>query len=319
MKQFFLLLQDNPSLAAAEVVALAHPTQVAHLGPLLILDSIDTKFHSRLALCHATYEFLFSCHVSALYEAMDAFDWQSHYSKSFKLEVHDANVNIREIAGHIWNKLKKPVVDLEKPKTRFELFFVGNRVVAGRRIREIKGKPFLARRPHLRKANHPSGMQPRIARALVNLTGAMTGTIVDPFCGAGGTLMEAGLMGFKLIGTDIEKEMIVRAKKNLAAMKLKANLKMADATKLKGKIEYVVTDLPYGRNTKGKELPALYLKFLKKLKSSLKKRAVVVFPDFVNHKKLLKQAKLTIIGEFTQYVHATLTRKIVVVEPFATS
>ena len=315
MRQFFWLLQDDLALAAAEVVALAKPLQAVQLGPLLILEAKDASFHKRLALCHATYEFLFSCPVSELYETMESFDWQKQYKTSFRLDVHDVQMDIKKLAGFIWRKLKHPAVDLEKPKTRFELFFVGNRVVAGRRIVEIKAKPFLARRPHLRKANHPSGMQPRIARALINLTGAVKGTIVDPFCGAGGFLIEAGLLGFKLVGSDIDWAMIVRARKNLASFKLKAKTSAADATKFSTKTDYVVTDLPYGLNTKGKELPKLYLKFLKQLKKCLKKRAIVVFPHFVDHHKLLKEAKLTITEEFSQKVHSSLTRKFVVLKP----
>lgn len=314
MKQFFWLVQDNLALAAAEVIALAKPSQAAQLGNLLVIDAKDSSFHSRLALSHATYEFLFACHVQELYEVMEGFDWQKHYKTSFKLDVHEVQMNIPELAGYVWRSLKKPTVDLEKPKTRFELFFIGNQVVAGRRIVEIKAKPFLARRPHLRKANHPSGMQPRLARALVNLSGADKGTIVDPFCGAGGFLIEAGLMGFKLVGSDIDPAMIKRATVNLKAMKLKAKLSVADATKMKTKADYIVTDLPYGLNTKGKELPTMYLKFLKQLKTCLKKRAVVVFPHFVDYHKLMKQAKLEIAEEFSQRVHFSLTRKIVVIE-----
>lgn len=314
MKQFFWLVQDDPALAAAEVIALAKPSQAATLGPLLIIEAKDTKFHERVALSHATYEFLFACHVNELYQVMEGFDWQKHFKTSFKLDVHDVQLNLAEMAGYIWRSLKKPVVDLEKPKTRFELFFIGNQVVCGKRLTVIKAKPFLARRPHLRKANHPSGMQPRIARALVNLTGAEKGTIVDPFCGAGGFLIEAGILGFKLIGSDIDPAMIKRAKINLAAMKLKATLKVADATKMNAKADYIVTDLPYGLNTKGKELPIMYLKFLKQLKKCLKKRAVVVFPHFVDHHKLLKQAKLVIAEEFSQRVHFSLTRNIVVID-----
>ncbi|MEK6849183.1 MAG: methyltransferase domain-containing protein [Nanoarchaeota archaeon] len=314
MRQFFWLLQDDLSLAVAEVLALAKPTQALQLGHLLIIDAKETDFHKRIAWSHATYEFLFSCSATELYTAMAGFDWQKHYKSSFKLVVHDVQMDIPKLAGFIWRSLKNPKVDLDKPKTRFEIFFVGNRVVVGKRIVKIDAKPFLARRPHLRKANHPSGMQPRLARALVNLVGATKGTIVDPFCGAGGFLIEAGLMGFKMVGTDIDPAMIYRAKKNLAQLKLKASLKVADATKMKTKSDYFVTDLPYGLNTKGKALPKLYLAFLKRLKLCMKKRAIVVFPDFIDYPALLKKAKLKTVEEFSQRVHASLTRKIVVLE-----
>ena len=34
-------------------------------------------------------------------------------------------------------------------------------------------------------------------------------TLLDPFCGFGTILHEAGLQGIKIIGNDIEKEMIL--------------------------------------------------------------------------------------------------------------
>ncbi|MBI4144853.1 methyltransferase domain-containing protein [Candidatus Woesearchaeota archaeon] len=315
MRQFFRLLQDNLSLACAEVIALSKPTQATRIKDLLIVDTDAKDLHKRLALTRATYEFLFACPAEELAPTMDAFDWQKHYRKSFKLDLHHAvEQNTAALASHIWENLKKPKVDLTHPVTRFELFFFDDLVVCGKRTGTIDPAPFFARRPHLRPALHPSGMQPRLARALVNLTGATKGTIVDPFCGAGGILLEAGLLGFKIVGADIESTMIEKAKKNLKAFKLKAKLSVADATKFKTKVDYVVTDLPYGLNTKGKELPKLYLAFLKRLKRNLKTRAVVVFPHFVDHHALLKKAKLKLLGEFTNYLHKTLTRKMTVVE-----
>lgn len=312
MKQFFWLLNDNLALATAEALALSNPAQATRFGDILVVDSKHENMHERLALSRAAYELLFTCHVTNLRQQMQSFDWQSHYKKNFKLEIHHAPMfEAKEFAAYVWRRLKKPKVDLKNPVTSFELFFIGTQVIVGKRTGTISAAPFLARRPHLRPIMHPSGMQPRLARALVNLTGAWKGTITDPFCGAGGILLEAGLMGFKTVGTDIHDAQITRAKKNLAGLKPK--LKVADATKI-GKVDYVVTDLPYGLHTKGKELPKMYLKFLQQLKKNLKKRAVVVFPNFVDHQKLIKKSKLKVLGEFVNYVHGSLSRTIVVLE-----
>jgi len=315
MKSFFWLLNDNLALATAEVLALAEPSQAARFGDILIIETKRKGLHRRIALSRAEYEFLFSCHVTELRDVMQSFDWQKHYRKDFKLEIHHAPMfTAREFAGYIWRKLRNPKVSLDNPATTYELFFIGTQVIAGKRLGTIDPKPFFARRPHLRPIMHPSGMQPRLARALINLAGAQKGVIVDPFCGAGGILLEAGLLGFKAVGTDIDPWQINRAKKNLGDAGVKARLAVGDATKL-GKVDYVVTDLPYGRHTKAKELPKLYLAFLKRLKKNLKKRAVVVFPDFAKHEVLVRKAKLAVLGEFTVYVHGSLTRKIVVLEP----
>ncbi|MFH1324651.1 MAG: hypothetical protein ABIH64_05350, partial [Nanoarchaeota archaeon] len=99
---------------------------------------------------------------------------------------------------------------------------------------------------------------------------------------------------------------------------------------------YIVSDLPYGLNTsiwvkKGNEnkklslkqkdkkqriknIEEFYLKFLKILKKILKKKAVIIFPNYVNYKSLIKKANLKIEKEFSQFIHGSLTRKIVVLK-----
>ncbi|MEK6807835.1 MAG: DNA methyltransferase [Nanoarchaeota archaeon] len=79
----------------------------------------------------------------------------------------------------------------------------------------LKGR-FLEREPMKKPAFHPTMLKPKLARLLVNLSGAKEGeTILDPFCGAGSILIEAAVLGTKVIGTDFDSEMIARAKKNL--------------------------------------------------------------------------------------------------------
>ena len=46
----------------------------------------------------------------------------------------------------------------------------------------------------------------------------------------------------------------------------------------------------------------------------MKKKAVIVFPDFVNYRKLLKKAGFKIEKEFEQYIHRSLSRKVVKVK-----
>ena len=63
---------------------------------------------------------------------------------------------------------------------------------------------FDERRMHFNPAPHPSSLHPRLARAFVNLTGISKGELYDPFCGAGGILIEAALCGFIAVGSDID-------------------------------------------------------------------------------------------------------------------
>ena len=51
-------------------------------------------------------------------------------------------------------------------------------------------------------------MSPKLARCMANLARVKEGdTVLDPFCGTGGILIEAGLIGCKVIGCDIDWKM----------------------------------------------------------------------------------------------------------------
>ncbi len=56
----------------------------------------------------------------------------------------------------------------------------------------------------------------RLARILINLSGAKPGTrLLDPFCGIGTILQEALLKGIESIGIDIDAENVAAAKRNI--------------------------------------------------------------------------------------------------------
>ena len=40
-------------------------------------------------------------------------------------------------------------------------------------------------------------------------------TLLDPFCGTGGILIEAGILGINIIGSDIDKKLVYGCKENL--------------------------------------------------------------------------------------------------------
>jgi tRNA G10 N-methylase Trm11 len=59
-------------------------------------------------------------------------------------------------------------------------------------------------------------LPPKLAQTLINLVNPAEGsTVLDPFCGTGVVLQEAILMGYKVVGTDLQDRMIEYTKKNL--------------------------------------------------------------------------------------------------------
>lgn len=69
-------------------------------------------------------------------------------------------------------------------------------------------------------------LPPKLAQILINLAGRdlSQGVVYDPFCGLGTVLMEAGLMGYNSVGSDLIQENVQKCYKNLEWIFLKQNL-----------------------------------------------------------------------------------------------
>ncbi|MFC1768706.1 methyltransferase domain-containing protein [Nanoarchaeota archaeon] len=309
MKVLFVLSGEDLKLAKDEIYSLVGKKGMS-FGNFLIADVNDVKILSRLAFTHKYYQLLFTCSNREFFRKFSAFDWSKIYSKSFCLRFHDLKFSEREMASYIWDKVKKPKVDLENPSTLIECYSFKGKIFCGKLLGRING--FDERRNPNRPSPHPTTLHPKLARAMVNLLGVKKGSVVDPMCGTGGILIEAGLMGLKAVGSDISAFMVKGAKQNLKFFKVKNfSVNVEDALNL-GKISYVVVDLPYGKNTKSVDRD-FYNKFLQVLREKLGKRAVVGFPDFVNYKSLLKRNKFKILGEYDYFLHKSLSKKIVVI------
>ncbi len=128
-------------------------------------------------------------------------------------------------------------------------------------------RDFGDRQPTDRPFFQPGSMDPLEARALVNLAGARPGaTVLDPMCGTGGILLEAGLVGARLVGSDAQEKMVRGTRENLrdglddAEQEPDAgprpgrwDLVRADAARLPladDAVDAVVFDAPYGRQSR---------------------------------------------------------------------
>ncbi|MBI4439978.1 hypothetical protein HY638_03320 [Candidatus Woesearchaeota archaeon] len=313
MKLFFALSKDNLKMAKAEVLSLTNAKKYSLTENFLILDGDAESVKGRLAYTHKYHHLLFKCGKGDFEKKFSSYPWQKVYKNNFCLRMHSPDYSEKGMAGYIWDAVRKPKVDLENPETMIECFFPENRAFCCRMI-EKPEKKFDERKTQNRPSPHPTSLHPKLARAMVNLSGARKGEeIFDPMCGSGGILIEAGLIGLKAKGADIDGEMVERAKANLNFFGIrKCSVKEKDALKM-GKEKYVVTDLPYGKNTKKVDVLKLYDSFLNLLKRSLGKRAVIGFPDFVDYKKLIKKNRLKILNEFDYYLHKSLSKKIVVI------
>ena len=157
-------------------------------------------------------------------------------------------------------------------------------------------------------------MHPRLARAMINLSGKTSGMILDPFCGSGGLLVEALFLGFEVTGIDNDQTMIQRCEVNLRHYGFpQENYKLLfqDALIYTKKADAVVADVPYGKNTKGRDLGRLYFHFLQHYRT-LTSVMVVGFPHFILVEPLIKKTNWKISAEFEYYLHKSLSKKIYV-------
>jgi tRNA (guanine10-N2)-dimethyltransferase len=296
MQYIFELSKENLKLASAEALALNSTKKYKLVSNLLFTDSAED--YDRLAYTKGVYLYLGT--------DIDKIDWQKYYKGPFRIRAK--GMDEREIANNVWNKLKSPKVDLEHPKTKIVVL---NKKYYCIQLYENEER-FFERRTQFRPEPHPSSMSPKLARAMVNLTGAKKGeTLLDPFCGSGGILIEAGFAGLKLIGSDLDKIMIERAKINLKHYKLSAKLSIQDARKIKGSYDYIATDLPYGLSTKVDDVKQLLFDFLKNINA---KHLIVGLPNFIKPVTLLKKNKYKVKAHFTYYVHKSLTKELFILE-----
>lgn len=86
----------------------------------------------------------------------------------------------------------------------------------------------------------------RVARAVVNLVARPGDRVLDPVCGAGVLLVEAGRAGCAVEGGDLSGWAVNATRENLAAAGVDGQVRKADALAGGEAHDAVVADLPYG-------------------------------------------------------------------------
>jgi len=317
VKLLFELSGEHPELPFAELECvgriLDRKPQVA------VAECPDPDATARLALSHAVMEYLGECPagVSALRELLRDLGIATDRpfagrAKKIHGTVMDATqLDLERLIGTM---IEGPV-SLSHPEEEYRVVCSGDRCYFGKVIRKIDRGDFAYRNPMRRPFFHPGVMMPIIARALVNLSLIGRGDLLfDPFCGTGGVLLEAHMVGARVLGSDAEEAMIAGSRANLPG----ADLLLADATTMPlcdSSIDAVVTDLPYGQSVRirAASMERLYARSLSEIRRVLKegRRAVVV-----THQEIpaIAGEYFEITGMFRQRVHRSLTRRIMVLQ-----
>lgn len=208
-------------------------------------------------------------------------------------------------------------VDLERPDYVVYGLLTGKYLVLGLKLFSIKRSVFDARRAHFRQFVHPSAINPRFARMMVNLSRVSSyKRFLDPFTGSGGLLLEAGMIGCKLLGFEIDPKMIEGAEANLRYFGIADyELIVGDARSPPvTMVDAIATDPPYGASssTKGIAASELIQDAMLAAREILVPRGYICIatPSTINLEQNGKNANLELISVFLQFVHRSLTRKI---------
>lgn len=221
----------------------------------------------------------------------------------------------QKVGGCIFRKGFR--ANLKTPDVEFRII-LSEKAVLGTLLSSIDRSAYETRNPQNKPFFYPGVLMPRVARALVNLSGIKTGELfLDPFCGTAGILVEAGLVGAKVIGIDAQEKIVIGACMNLKAYGLNFVLMEGDACRIPLKeatIDAVVTDPPYGRSAAilAESLEVLYSNALQEIQRVLKPGGIAVV---VSDKEVLeygKRAGLNVLEIYVQRIHRSLTRIITV-------
>jgi len=220
---------------------------------------------------------------------------------------------ILEILGQHYTKNRR--VDLENPDIAIRVVLTDTAVYVGKKIYKINRTAFEQRKVQDRPFFSPISLHPKLARAIVNISSVQAGqTLLDPFCGTGGILLEAAFIGVSVLGSDIEEKMIVGCTKTFDFFNIKdVALYQCDVSSISRyikKVDVVVTDFPYGKSTTtcGERITDLYDRAFKSISEILKKNGIAVVGLANEDMMVLGEKYLSLIDQHNFRVHRSLTR-----------
>jgi len=341
-KLFFLLSGENETLPVAELGAILEAEGFAfkvkeQLDQVVRLESSQdsvNSVHRRSAYTRTCGLELFACEAeeNAIMKSAETVDFKSVLGEgeSFAVRVKRVKEYSRKIVTvplegklgkHILHSTTGTKVNLRKPDKTFFGVLTSGKLVFGLKLAEMEILTFSERRPRKKPFFHPSAMPSKLARCMVNLSRAKAGELVlDPFCGTGSVMVEAGFVGCRVLGLDIQRRMAEGTRRNLEHFGVDAEgLVIADSRKLPlVRIDRVVTDPPYGKSatTMKSTTKRLVEGVFASARSLLGigQLICIASPKTLGISRVGKELGYRHVESHFAYVHGTLTREIAVFE-----
>ena len=332
--------QEHPELPLAELKAVMECENIDacidHVTEgLTILKNIDEDnlcgyyqiLTRRLGYTHEVHELILKTNVHDINEDVITIDWQNLIDETFAVRVKRIRSEIdtvgyeRKLGTLILDNSDDLKVNLTKPNTLVRVVAYKDDLYVGIERIKLNKKHFEDSKPHKRPFFYPGSMNPKLARCMVNLSRIKEGELLlDPFCGTGGILIEAGLIGCKVVGSDIYWKMQNGTSINLDYYGITDYRTFhLDVRELKmyEKVASVVTDPPYGISTSTGDVDGeeILKEFFHAIYDNMKDDAYLCMasPHYVDLKPMVDEVGFKIVEQYGIKMHRSLTRIISVI------
>jgi tRNA (guanine10-N2)-dimethyltransferase len=338
MEVALVISREHPTLPQAEVEAVLQAEQLKYkvkeeLNGLLILK-LSQRFletlpiiAQRLSFTHEILRVLILTPEKHLIKEAKQYPWKeiitAEYAVRIKKMDKNSIYNTSKLERKIGDIIKITIggnasVNLDDPSIFIRIILLNKRALVAHRIAAISKKHFFQLKPHKRPFFYPGSMSPKLARCMVNLTRIRRGDILlDPFCGTGGILIEAGIIGAKVVGTDIDPKMVMGTEINLQHCLISDfQVFRTDVRNLElpFKVDAIVTDPPYGisASTGGEKSDELYQQSMDSMQDLIKKGGLlcIATPHYLDIYDMLQGTNFQIIEQHHIRMHKSLTRVI---------
>lgn len=261
-----------------------------------------------------------SINIGRILKDNESFVVRVRHVREYSSEL-DGMVLEGKLGELVLNAAPKTRVKLRRPDKTFFGVLTNERFVFGLKLAEIEPKPFVDRRPRRKPFFHPSAMQAKLARCMVNLARPKAGDLLlDPFSGTGSLLIEAAFVGCRVLGVDIQRRMARGTSRNMAYFRVEPEgVIVGDVRNLPiVKVDCVATDPPYGisSTTLKRTTSQIVEELLTAVHHCLKNGQRICFaaPKTLKISSLGKALGYKHLESHFVYVHRSLTREVVVLE-----
>ena len=339
---FFLLSGENDTLPSAELKAILEAEGYGYtikdeLDQVVRLEADQNstkKVQLRAAYTRICALELFTCKAqdNVIAQAAEATNFSNIVSRGESFAVRIKRVKEysgktatmtleRQLGKHILENATAVKVNLKTPDKIFFGVLTSDKLVFGLKLAEMEIKTFSERRPRKKPFFHPSAMPSKLARCMVNLARAKAGELVlDPFCGTGSAMIEASLVGCRVLGFDVQRRMAEGTRRNLKHFGVEPEgVVIADSRKLPlTRIDRVVTDPPYGKSAT--TMKSTTKQIVQGLLGSVfpllgvGQRICIASPKTLGIAGVGEALGFRHVESHFSYVHGTLTREIAVFE-----